>query len=145
MTNSYERKESYKPEELLNFLPDTSLIGTKEIRKIKKDYNGDLIKLGSDRYFTFSKSLHCAFCNIKGSVFYKERIINRHGTPCSETFHFNLYAIDNNGQEVLMTKDHIVPVAKNGENSIHNYQTACTRCNLKKAHTDNDVFIKNNS
>ena len=36
------------------------------------------------------------------------------------------------GQEVLFTKDHIVPKSKGGGNQMHNYQTMCTTCNIEK-------------
>jgi len=47
-------------------------------------------------------------------------------------FHFNLYALDENGNEVLMTKDHIVPSSEGGKNVIDNLQTMCIICNNKK-------------
>lgn len=40
--------------------------------------------------------------------------------------------IDENGKEVLMTKDHIIPKSKGGANDISNYQTMCKRCNEAK-------------
>ena len=43
-------------------------------------------------------------------------------------FHLNLYGI-NNGEEVMMTKDHIVPKSKGGSNGLKNMQTMCTVCN----------------
>ena len=42
------------------------------------------------------------------------------------------YAIDGNGKEVLMTKDHIFPHNKGGKNNISNYQTMCVKCNVAK-------------
>lgn len=48
----------------------------------------------------------------------------------------NLYAVDEAGNEVLMTKDHIVPHSKGGIDDISNYQTMCVRCNQKKG---NDI------
>ena len=49
-----------------------------------------------------------------------------------QTFHFNLYALDADGNEVLMTKDHIVPKSKGGEDKGINYQTMCYPCNYVK-------------
>ena len=46
--------------------------------------------------------------------------------------YFNLYAIDN-GHEVLMTKDHIIPIAQGGSDDYENYQTMCAICNNIKA------------
>jgi hypothetical protein len=45
----------------------------------------------------------------------------------------NLYAIDKNGNEILMTKDHIVPKSKGGANALYNYQPMCSHCNAEKA------------
>ena len=44
----------------------------------------------------------------------------------------NLYAINEKGEEVLMTKDHIEPKSLGGKNSLNNYQTMCTICNCEK-------------
>ena len=40
--------------------------------------------------------------------------------------------IDDNGQEVLITKDHIIPKSKGGKDKLDNYQTMCVRCNKRK-------------
>jgi hypothetical protein len=45
--------------------------------------------------------------------------------------HFNLYAMEN-GIEVLMTKDHILPVSHGGPEHLCNLQTMCMTCNLLK-------------
>lgn len=91
-----------------------------------KLYDEHLISMKSQRYQVFSKSCTCVDCGIKGKYFVKERSGN------AERFHFNLYGVDKNGEEVLMTKDHIIPKSKGGKNTIDNYQTMCTKCNTKK-------------
>ena len=40
--------------------------------------------------------------------------------------------IDDNGEEILMTKDHILPRSKGGIDDISNYQTMCKLCNEAK-------------
>lgn len=95
--------------------------------KIKVDFDGDMVKANSQRYQTFfTKGCKCAMCGIVGKYFAKERCKNQ------KTYHLNLYAIDKNGKEVLMTKDHIIPKSKGGIDDISNYQTMCEECNFKK-------------
>lgn len=65
--NRFERKETYKPEEVLPFLPDPKDYPPRfKLKKVKRLYDGDEIKMGSQRYYVFRESLCCAFCNIKG-------------------------------------------------------------------------------
>jgi len=139
--NTYERKETYKPEEILNFLPNPSDYPKYfKLKTIKKDYDGDLMKMGSDRYYVFKQSLSCDICHIKGSFMAKERSLNKHGVPTSESYHFNLYAINEAGEEVLMTKDHIIPKSKGGKDELSNYITFCTLCNYEKQNMDDDLY-----
>ena len=93
-----------------------------------KDINGFTVKLSSQRYATFKKSISCVKCGITGSFFAIERPV----VPANARYHLNLYAIDEEGNEVLMTKDHIVPRSKGGHNNIKNYQTMCYKCNWEK-------------
>jgi 5-methylcytosine-specific restriction endonuclease McrA len=107
------------------------------MKKVKKNYDGDEIKMASDRYYTFAKSLHCAHYNIIGSFLAKERHVDKNGNINNgEAYHFNLYAIDDNGNEVLMTKDHIIPKSKGGRNELSNYITMCRPCNEIKGDMD---------
>lgn len=87
--------------------------------------DGDLIKVSSDRLYTFKKSLTCAKCGIIGRFLVKEK------TPKDRSYHLNLYA-EKDGREVLMTKDHIVPKSLGGKDRLDNYQTMCVECNLMK-------------
>lgn len=133
--NQYEKKESYPAEDILKLVPDRKIFSDGKIkpRKYILNINGDMIKMASDRYYTFLKSLKCAYCSIEGKFMRKERILNHKGKPTTERFHFNLYAINSDGDEVLMTKDHIIPKSKGGHNSIRNYQTCCVNCNSDKS------------
>lgn len=82
---------------------------------------------------TFRKSLICVTCGITGCFLGLDR-------PSKDRPHVNLYAIGEDGKEVLMTKDHIIPVSKGGKNVLKNLQTMCTHCNLKKG---NELYYKN--
>ena len=138
---SYERKESYLPHEVLDFLPNISDYPKGfNLKKIKKNYDGDLMKMGSDRYYVFRESLSCAFCDLTGSIIYKERGLDKNGNNLTCGYHFNLYAIDKDGNEVLMTKDHILAKSIGGKDIIDNYQTCCRICNTNKGQINNEVF-----
>lgn len=93
------------------------------------DFDGDPLKANSQRYtLFFTKGFKCVKCGIEGKYFAKERDPSSN----SDKYHLNLYALDENGKEVLMTKDHIIPKSKGGKNKLENYQTMCCRCNNNK-------------
>ncbi len=98
--------------------------------KTKIAVNGEPIKAVSDRYKCFiSSGYNCVSCGVKGTHFAIER------TESDTTYHLNLYSVVN-GQDVLMTKDHIMPKSKGGRNHYSNYQTMCTVCNASKGNND---------
>lgn len=92
---------------------------------------GHEVKMWSKRYENFIvNGIECVRCGIRGRYF----CLERHGVENERnTWHFNLYALDENGGEVLMTKDHIIPKSKGGSSSIKNFQPMCSLCNCKKA------------
>ncbi len=80
----------------------------------------------SVRLRTFKRSTICVRCGLKGTHFWAESNHNMNN------YHLNLYATNEHGHEVLMTKDHIIPKSKGGADTLANMQTMCTKCNLKK-------------
>lgn len=125
MNKGYERKSIHSIEEIRELTKDVLFEKDKRNAMVKLD--GDTIKGNSQRYQTFfTKGLKCVYCGIEGKYFAKEKDIG------SNLYHLNLYAVDENGKEVLMTKDHIVPKSKGGKDDITNYQTMCERCNKEK-------------
>ena len=121
------RKECYPVDRVLPFV----IFEPKKIGRFandqKMDFNGDLIKMASDRYKLFAtKGLKCCCCGITGMYFAKERFRQ------NKVYHFNLYGIDEDGNEVLITKDHIFPKSKGGPDSLENYQVMCYTCNEVK-------------
>ena len=119
------RKETYSIDKVREKVKD--VLFEKDKRKSKVDFDGDLIKGNSQRYQTFfTKGCKCAICGIEGKYFAKERHLK------DNIYHLNLYAVDDNGNEILMTKDHIIPRSKGGINDISNYQTMCKLCNEAK-------------
>lgn len=69
---------------------------------------------------------NCIRCGLKGLYFKIERIDQ--GRPS-----LFLYGVDSAGEEVLMTKDHIIPKSWGGQDVMANFQTMCRACNIEKA------------
>jgi 5-methylcytosine-specific restriction endonuclease McrA len=72
-------------------------------------------KLGTD----------CVSCGCVGTFFALEM------DKCGN-ISLDLYGIDTNGVERLLTFDHIIPKSKGGSNRISNLQTMCEKCNVTK-------------
>jgi hypothetical protein len=103
------------------------------------EVDGDKIKMASSRYELFLNSLKservvvCVSCRLKGMYFYKEKY------HLHDPYHFNLYGLDYDKNEILLTKDHIKPVSKGGSNKLKNLQTLCERCNSLKGDNYHEV------
>ena len=125
----YIREGTFPVDYVLNLMREARGVGDKVVK-----VNGYLVHTDSDRYTTFLESgTTCVECGLKAMYFALER--DRRGNKDSNIFHFNLYALTPEG-EVLFTKDHIMPCSYGGANAIHNYQTMCAKCNVKK---DNEL------
>lgn len=128
--SQYYRKEVLSPEEVHSYI-------TIEAKGVDKNaiINGDKINMTSQRYVVFGKSCTCVTCGAVGTFYAKEIIKSDYHSAIKENrpprYHFNLYAMVD-GEEVLMTKDHITPKSKGGKNILSNYQTMCTVCNFEK-------------
>lgn len=129
----YERKDIYSVDAVLKHVPvydETRHIDSRDRAKAKiknlVQFDGDQIDMDSQRYQVFMKSCQCVTCGIEGQYFAKERL------PGSKRYHFNLYAIDAEGVEVMITKDHIIPKSLGGLDTLSNYQTMCAPCNRAK-------------
>ena len=90
-------------------------------------FDGEEIKADSQRYKLFKRDgCKCCKCGLKAQYFALEKHIDQ------PRYHLNLYGVKN-GKEVLFTKDHIVPKAKGGRNTMDNYQVMCITCNEAKS------------
>jgi hypothetical protein len=113
---------------LADVLPYATTVKNKQPGS-ERTYDGQPIWMNSLRYQTFAKSIQCVNCGLEGRFFALERSKSQESERC----HFNLYGMNENGEEVLFTKDHILPKSKGGADHIDNLQTMCYRCNEAKA------------
>lgn len=119
------RKSIHSIDEVRETIKDVLFEKLKKDAKVELD--GDIIKGNSQRYqLFFTKGTKCVCCGIEGKYFAKEKRIK------DKSYHLNLYGIADNGQEVLIIKDHIIPKSKGGKDELENYQTMCVRCNKRK-------------
>ncbi len=106
---------------------------SKDGRRREKNYYGNKVKMFSLRLRTFA--LHgtcCVTCGICGEFFALEKHLSTSHYEDKQRYHFNLYARNKEGEEVLLTKDHILPKSKGGADSLDNMQPMCIICNNKK-------------
>jgi hypothetical protein len=75
--------------------------------------------------FFRKKGTDCVSCGCVGAFFALEM-------DKSGGISIDLYGIDTNGVERLMTIDHVIPKSKGGSSNIDNLQPMCERCNQKK-------------
>lgn len=135
----FRRLGKYSIEEIMALVPSEEEFKTYRKRGItykefvdsnRAEFHGHMVKMTALRFRTFRKHLDCVCCGTKASYFALEF---RKGKKFNDkTPHFNMYGINKNGNEVLMTKDHIIPKSKGGPDHIDNMQTMCTHCNRKK-------------
>ena len=96
------------------------------------EFDGDRIDMRSRRYRLFKlKGTVCVTCGLKGAYFVKERSRSAAG-QMAERFHFNLYGLNQNGVETIMTLDHIVSRHNGGRDILENSQPMCGPCNWRK-------------
>lgn len=129
----YERKETYPTEHVLEHVSTQQF--DKDRPPVIVVFDGDEIAMNSQRYVLFKeKGYTCVRCGLVGTYFAKERDKKKRHDG-KRRYHFNLYGIDRDGFEVMMTKDHITPRAKGGLDEQSNYQPMCSECNSAKGST----------
>lgn len=107
-------------------------------KKIQKEIKGDKIKITSIRLNVFKNSnLICPICGVGATYFAKEKV------DSDKNYHLNLYGT-HNGQEVLFTRDHILPRSLGGKDTLDNQQIMCEPCNALKGNRiiDNESLRK---
>ncbi|MCD0159713.1 HNH endonuclease [Deinococcus sp. 6YEL10] len=136
MAQYFRKGRRYSPAEIFALLLPVETgkrpAGTREL-------DGDPMYFTSLRYHVFKKDLCCASCGIQGQYFVKEANLTSERTR----YHLNLYAVNEAGEEVLMTKDHILPRKRGGKDTLTNLETMCSPCNAAKgARTDIDRILQ---
>lgn len=92
--------------------------------------HGFSMKASSLRYQLFnSRKQECVSCGLKAS-FWALQSADKSTRP-----HLNLYGVNNEGDILLFTRDHIVPRALGGGDNLSNLQVMCDVCNLHKKDT----------
>lgn len=130
---TYERKEIYSLEDVFRCIFSKKDMLANPLLK-NRTFDGDKINMSSLRYLVFKYVSHkCSKCGLEGTFFAKER------TPGVLKWHLNLYGYDKLGNEVMLTRDHIKPLSKGGENTLMNLDCLCSRCNLKKGNIWNGL------
>ena len=126
--NDYNRIGIYEFEDVFPFLEDVN-----KDKDFVKYYAGQPVSMNNAKYHVFKASRKCVCCGLEGEFLALEQC------KCKDEeslYHFNMYGYVN-GEEVLFTKDHILPKSLGGPNDVSNYQTMCTQCNAEKGNDDN--------
>jgi 5-methylcytosine-specific restriction endonuclease McrA len=91
--------------------------------------NGHIsVRMGTQRMLLFKRQQECQCCGLKGQYFALEF------SGCFQP-HFNMYGVNDQGHEVLLTVDHINPRSKGGKSTPENVQLLCTHCNAAKSNS----------
>lgn len=119
----------FAPEDVLPFIVLKPRKGDEKDRV----YAGYRVAMDSLRYHCFAASLACERCGIVGDVMRLEYNDTDKTRPADRA-HFNLYAVGAgpDGEDVLLTKDHIVPKSKGGQDTLKNLRTYCGPCNWER-------------
>ena len=102
----------------------------------KAIFDGFEVSLGIMRHQCFKISQTCARCGVVGTYFALERsakLVDRRekvwvSAPQSQWV-LNLYASREDGSEVMLTQDHVIPKSVGGPDTLDNSQTMCSPCN----------------
>lgn len=90
--------------------------------------NGRLVKLDSKHRQVFqNKGITCVNCGLKGRYF----VLIKHRANFPR-WSLHLYGLNEAGQEILITLDHIYPKVKGGRSTLENLQPMCQPCNSRK-------------
>ena len=123
---SLVRGKKYQLDEILKLVRDPA------VERATLDGTPGTVNVKSLRLRMFAEiGTTCVVCKLAGAFFASEIHMGKKA-PKDVSYHLNLYALDADGKEVLMTKDHIIPASKGGRDVLKNMQPMCCMCNSKK-------------
>lgn len=125
----------YEIAEVFGMIGEDNLLRRDARLKKTKDIEVDGFNVHpiSLRYMTFyQKGTACVCCGKVGTHF------KLCGEESTTRRHFNLFADDG----TLITKDHILPKSKGGEDVVENLQPMCEKCNIAKGNYHPDVKFR---
>ncbi len=113
----------FSPEDVLPYIYRHTHIEERTYTVEGIDYK---VRMTSERYKLFERDkCTCVCCGLIGTKMILEK------DRQSPRYHFNLYG-EEDGKNILFTKDHIIPAAHGGQGNNSNFQTMCQLCNLLK-------------
>lgn len=101
----------------------------------KTEIHGHEVSKGKTLYVVKNNQV-CAVCGIKASYAAIEK--NNESAKGSKGWHINVWAVRDDEKHVLLTKDHIIPKSKGGNDDFGNLQTMCVTCNSRKGNGDSN-------
>ena len=105
----------------------------KEEERIRVQIDEFYVNVSSLRLKSFVvNGVACSCCSVKASFFAIERT-NGSQSP----FHLNLYGVNDSGEEILFTHDHIQARGLGGTDTLNNTRTSCGPCNWRKGELEN--------
>lgn len=130
--SKFTRIKTYPIEPIFDFIRNNPL----DINIRKGDYNkqssafyidedGNKCKLRRARIF-FEMGVDCAKCGLEAKFFALEKWADG-------SYHLDLYGVDDAGDDVLMTIDHVHAKSKGGPDHLDNYAPLCKCCNELKS------------
>ena len=121
-----ERLDIYPVKAVMELVPER-ITRQQHNSGLPKEFDGHEIYFASDNLRLYKRrGTRCVGCGVEARYFAKERV------KPGDRWQLRLYAIDYDGLEVLMTKDHIKPRSRHGRTKPDNLQPMCVKCNELK-------------
>lgn len=114
--------------------------------KIRVEIQGHNVGVTSLRLKTFARDyntgnglLRCVTCGLHAAFFAVEVDAWNKQPNAQDKPHMNLYGVNEGGEEVLFTHDHILARGLGGRDALVNTQTMCSPCNYEKSKQEQEA------